>query len=93
MEDHVRAQLDRIESKIDRLDERQDRAEIVLTKQHSSLEEHMRRSFANEKAVEVLSDKLQPVFNHVQVVSVLVKIGLGVGSAVAVGIEVLKLLK
>lgn len=61
--------LKRIEDKIDRLDSRVDNVDVTLAKQHMSLEEHMKRSLANEQAVEVLSSSLKPVFDHVTIVN------------------------
>jgi len=42
--------------------------------QRSILEEHQRRSLANEKSVEILSQAVQPIQNHVLLVNFTVKI-------------------
>jgi predicted nucleic acid-binding Zn-ribbon protein len=48
--------LDRLESKIDKIDERLDRIEIQITKNTSSLEEHMRRTEALEELVKPIHE-------------------------------------
>lgn len=48
----------RLDDKVDRVLERQDEMNVVLTKQHASLEEHMRRTAANEQALVLLRDDL-----------------------------------
>lgn len=57
--------LQRIECKIDKLDARQDRMEITQAKQHMSLEEHMRRTAANEEAIAAMQEELKPVKSHI----------------------------
>lgn len=66
--------LNKIESKIDKLDERLDSIDKTLVKQSCVLEDHTRRSLANEKAVEILKDELKVVFNHVTIVNFLGKL-------------------
>jgi hypothetical protein len=39
--------------------------DITLTKQHMTLEDHTRRSLANEKAVDLLAAELKPIRAHV----------------------------
>lgn len=46
--------LDRIEMKIDKLSERLNSVDVTLAAQHVSLDEHKRRSIANETAVSQL---------------------------------------
>ncbi len=66
--------LEQIEVKVDKLDERLDTIEKVLIKQNVVLEDHTRRSLANEKAVEILKDELKEVFNHVIIVQAVIKL-------------------
>jgi hypothetical protein len=70
------SKLDKIENKIDKLDTRVDAVDVTLGKQHVSLEDHKRRSEANEKAVEILKNEIKPVVSHVYLMGVLGKIAL-----------------
>jgi hypothetical protein len=56
--------------------------DITLAKQHMTLEDHTRRSLANEKAVEVLGDALKPITKHVNMMEGALKL-IGVMSLVA----------
>lgn len=70
--------LDKIESKIDKLDTRIDNVDLTLAKQSIILEDHTRRSLANEEALELLKKKLEteliPIKNHVLQVNLVFKI-------------------
>lgn len=46
---------------------------VTLVAQHHTLKEHMRRSLANEEAIEVLKDELKPIQTHVTQVSGVLK--------------------
>lgn len=89
----ILAQLERIEDKVDKLDEkvdgidrRVDSVDITLTRQHGSLEDHTRRSLANEKAVEILKDEIKPIVTHVHVVGLVSKwVAAGIGAVVGSG--------
>ena len=70
------SELDKIENKIDKLDSRTDSIDVTLAKQEVSLAEHMRRSLANEEAIDVIKDELKPVVSHVYLMGVLGKIAL-----------------
>lgn len=65
----LKVQLDKIESKIDKLDDRIDNVDVTLAKQSVTLDDHTRRSLANEEQVEMLKTKLEaeikPLQNHV----------------------------
>jgi hypothetical protein len=58
--------FDKLESKVDRLDERLDTITVVLDRNTNSLQEHMRRSDANEAAIEEVKKAMSPVVSHVQ---------------------------
>lgn len=58
--------FDKLESKLDKLDERLDEVAITLVKNTASLDEHMNRSLANEKAVQILKQELSPVISYIQ---------------------------
>lgn len=60
-----------------KLDDKLDDVVVVQVKQEAQLAEHMRRSLANEKAVDVLSKELKPVISHVTMVK-------GVGAAIGI---------
>lgn len=57
------------------------------------LEEHQRRSLANEKAVEILSESVKPVEEHVLLVNFVVKIVSVVGAVLVVIATVLQAVK
>jgi archaellum component FlaC len=63
--------LNRIENKIDKIDERLCNIDVTLGKQSVVLEDHTRRSLANEKAVEYLKEELKPILKHVTIVNFL----------------------
>jgi hypothetical protein len=59
MDDNTR--LGRIEDKLDSVADRLSSIDITLAKQHASLEEHMRRSIANEAAIELVRQTMKPL--------------------------------
>jgi uncharacterized coiled-coil protein SlyX len=71
--------LDKIENKIDKLDTRIDNVDVTLAKQSVILEEHTRRSTANEEQVELLKKKLEidlkPLQDHLTVIRGIFKAG------------------
>jgi len=79
------SKLDSIDSKIDKLDSRTDSIDVTLAKQHVSLEDHKRRSEANEKAVEILKEEVKPIVSHVYLMGVFGKIALVILGSGAVG--------
>ena len=83
----------RIEEKIDKLDSRLDKVDVTLALQHASLEDHKRRSEANEKAVEILKDEVKPIVSHVYLMGVLGKVFLVILGSGAIGKIVSLLLK
>ena len=74
MADQDDTRFTRMEDKIDHIVDKIGNIEVTLAKQHVSLEEHMRRSKANEEAVEIISKELKPVLNHVAIVSFIGKV-------------------
>lgn len=67
----------RILDKLDAMDARIDNIDITLAKQSVVLEDHTRRSLANEKAVDILKEELKPVVSHVNLVNTAWKIFVG----------------
>jgi hypothetical protein len=65
--------LEQLFNKLDKLDERLDSVDRTLIKQEANLEEHMRRSLANEEAVNLLSQQLKPLNKHVIMVESIFK--------------------
>ncbi len=69
---------EKLENKIDKLDARLDSIEIVLTRNTQILDEHQRRSLANEEHVNQLENKLiqdlLPIKTHVETVKLGIKI-------------------
>lgn len=67
LEDRMDHRFDTIDSKFEHLDGRVDNVDVTLAKQAVVLEDHTRRSLANEKALEVLKEELKPVITHVAI--------------------------
>lgn len=76
--------IEKLDSKLDRLDARVDNIDVTLARQSQILDEHQRRSIANEKAVDILKEELKPVFSHISLVNFLAKGALVVLSSEAV---------
>lgn len=66
---------------------------VTLAEQHITLEDHTRRSLANEAAVELLRKQIQPIENHVLMVNFTVKILLAIGGIVGFVASLLKVLE
>ncbi len=64
---------------------------VTLAEQHITLEDHTRRSLANEEAVELLRQHIKPIEQHVLMVNAVVKIALGIGGAIGFVASVLKI--
>ncbi len=56
----------------------------TLLVQQSILEEHQRRSLANEEAVELLRQHIKPIEEHVIMVNTVVKVALAIGGIIGV---------
>lgn len=63
----VEYRLEKVETKLDLVIENQAKQGVIL-------EEHQRRSLANEEAVKVLKDELKPIYVHVIKVQTVIKI-------------------
>lgn len=68
------SKLDKIDTKIDNMQEKLSSIDITLASQHEILKDHTRRSLANEKAVTLLADRLQPIITHVAIMQLCGKI-------------------
>lgn len=66
---------------------------ITLAEQHATLEEHTRRSLANEQAVELLKEHLRPIERHVLMVNAAVKIILALGGVIGFVASLLKIVE
>lgn len=74
-------QFERVHNRLDEINERMNNIDKTLVRQEGQLAEHMRRSLANEEAVERIANELKPVLNHVEVVKFVGKVvGLVLGS-------------
>lgn len=80
--------LQSIEEKLDDLSDDQAHMNVLLSAQNQILEEHQRRSLANEEAVKILADQLKPVLLYSEMAKLVVKTLM----AVAVSAEGLHLL-
>lgn len=70
--------LDRLEEKLDTVSDQLTSIDKTLLTNTIILEEHQRRSLANEKAVELLESQLQPITKHVYLVNILSKAALAI---------------
>jgi hypothetical protein len=81
----VEKRFDKLEEKIDVIADQLASIDKTLVANTVILEEHQRRSLANEKAVEILESHLQqqidPIAKHVHVVNLLGKVALTVLSS------------
>jgi hypothetical protein len=66
---------------------------VTLAEQKVILEEHQRRSLANEEAVNILRDQMKPIENHVLMVNFAFKVILSVGGVIGVVASLLKILE
>lgn len=91
----LKEHLDKIETKIDKLDSRLDNVDVTLAKQSVILDEHTRRSLANEEQVELLKKKLEadilPIRKHVDMVNGAFKFIGAVSSLVSLIYGIIKL--
>jgi hypothetical protein len=62
-----------------------DKVDVTLGKQEVQLAEHMRRSLANEEAVEILKDEVKPIVSHVYLMGILGKVFLVILGSGAIG--------
>ena len=74
-------QVDKLEKKLEKMYEELAKINITLVSQHHTLKEHMKRSEANEKAIEIIKNELIPVQQHVNGLNYLLK-ALGVVSVI-----------
>jgi hypothetical protein len=74
MSDQISKTLDKLEVKIDGLDSRLDSIDKTLIKHEENLKEHMKRSYANEEAVNKIVEELKPIKAHVIVVKFVGKV-------------------
>lgn len=76
--------LEKIETKIDKLDERLDKIDITLTKQHGSLDHHIKRTALAEENIEMLRSEIKPLAQHVATINHLAKIVSVMGTFAAI---------
>jgi lipid-binding SYLF domain-containing protein len=72
--------LERIEAKIDDILDRMSEMDISVAEQNMILKEHQRRSLANEKVAATLAKELKPILVYTEVIKIIFKIGIAVGS-------------
>ncbi len=73
-------EFDKIHNKLDSMTDKIHNIDKTLIRQEENLKEHMRRSVANEKAVELLAKELAPVKKHVQTVGNIFRAAIATGS-------------
>lgn len=76
---------------LDRVDDRLGRIDLRQAEHHATLQEHMRRSLANEEAVQLLRAEIAPIKTHVAVVAALVKVVGLTGTLIGIATGVAKL--
>ena len=84
--------LERLEDKIDLVAEQLASIDKTLVTNTVILEEHQRRSFANEEAVRLLEKQVLPISKHVHVMSIFGKIFLAFLSS-SLGLYILQKIK
>lgn len=94
---HVIESLERLSESQSKLDSAMERlsgtqADINATLERNTviLDEHMRRTEAAEKALELLKQEIEPVKTHVTAIKLLIKIGGVTGTIVGVVLGILK---
>lgn len=60
--------FDKIEDKIDTISGDITEIKVIMARNTASLEEHMRRSLANEEAIDLLKEEFKPVRDHVKTI-------------------------
>ena len=62
--------LGQIDAKIDKITDKLNVIDITLVAQHVTLQEHIKRSEAAEKAIDIIKQELKPIQTHVAIVQV-----------------------
>lgn len=88
----MKEDLEKIHDKLDKMSENIVSIDKTLIRQEASLNEHMRRSLANEEAINILKDELKPVTIHVLQVKTVGKILAGLSFLAALAATVKQLL-
>lgn len=61
-------------TKIEKIDDKLNSINITLAEQHISLKEHMARSAAAEKRLDLVETTLTPIKNHILIFNTVIKI-------------------
>jgi hypothetical protein len=85
----VDKRIDRLEQKLDNVTDKLNSIDRTLIANTVILEEHQRRSIANEAAVKLLETQVLPISKHVHTVGILSKVGLALLSS-SVGLYLLQ---
>jgi hypothetical protein len=85
----VDKRLERLEDKIDSVADQLSSIDKTLVANTVILEEHQRRSLANEEAVKLLESQILPIAKHVHVMSIFGKITLAIISS-SLGLYILQ---
>jgi hypothetical protein len=86
----MQEQLDRIEAKVDKLSDQQASHNVTLAEQNIMLQEHMKRSESNERAVKILADEIKGPINTriIKIETILRVIGWIIGLVAASGVAI-----
>lgn len=89
----IENQIEKLDEKVDKLDEKIQDIGVVLTRNTSSLEEHMRRSLANEEAIQLMRQQIKPIESHVASVHTVLKIFGFLGLLASLGAGLVKIIQ
>lgn len=81
-----------IKEKLEQMESHVGDIKVTLALNTSTLQEHQRRSLANEMAVEQIRQELKPIAIHVAVVGAMAKVVGLVGTIVAIAVGLMKLM-
>jgi hypothetical protein len=88
----INDRFDSVDGRLNRIDEKLEDNTVSLAQNSVVLEEHQRRSAANEEAVRVLRTEIKPLATHVAVVGAIAKILAAAGTLVGIAVGLQKLL-
>lgn len=83
----------RIEDKIDKIADKIEFVNIILAKQEENLQEHMRRTEAAEKGIELLHQEIRPLKEYAEKARAAVSVIIALASVVAFAISIAQFFK
>lgn len=83
----------KLEGKIDKIEDKMGAISELLIKNSTVLEEHQRRSLANEEAIGMMRVELDPIKRHVAMWGGVAKAGAAIGTVVGVIVGIVEIVK